>query len=58
MSYFGAVFYRHECTIGGTFFGKRIVFEEMNGFTDIPYSEDSEFCERAAAKYKIMKVII
>lgn len=45
-----------ECTIGGTFFGKRKVFEELNGFSDIPYSEDSEFCERASAKFKIVKV--
>ncbi len=45
-----------DCTIGGTFFGKRIMFEDMNGFADIPYSEDSEFCERASEKYKILKV--
>ena len=45
-----------DCTIGGTFFGKKKVFEELNGFSDIPYSEDSEFYERALEKYKIKKV--
>lgn len=45
-----------ECTIGGTFFGKRQVFFEMNGFNDIEYSEDSDFIERASKKFSITKV--
>lgn len=45
-----------ECTIGGTFFGKRKVFDELEGFSDIPYSEDSEFIERAEKKYNIKKI--
>ncbi|MDQ3021745.1 MAG: glycosyltransferase family 2 protein [Bacteroidota bacterium] len=43
-----------ECIIGGTFFGKRKVFEEMNGFKDV-YSHDSEFYERANKKYLVQK---
>ncbi len=45
-----------ECTIGGTFFGKREVFEEMKGFKNLEYSEDSDFLARAAVKFKIGKV--
>jgi len=43
-----------DCVIGGTFFGKKEVFEKLNGFKDIEYSEDSDFFERA----KFAKVII
>jgi glycosyltransferase involved in cell wall biosynthesis len=45
-----------ECVIGGTFFGKRKVFFELNGFNDLNYSEDSDFFERAEKKYTIQKV--
>lgn len=45
-----------ECVIGGTFFGKRNFFIELNGFTDLNYSDDSDFFERAVNKYKIEKV--
>jgi len=45
-----------ECIIGGTFFGKTEIFRELNGFKNIPYSEDSEFFERASEKYKIANV--
>lgn len=45
-----------QCTIGGTFFGKRKIFIELDGFKDIQYSEDSEFMERAAQKYKVEKI--
>ncbi len=44
-----------DCAVGGTFFGKRSVFTELGGFKNIPYSEDSEFLERASRKFKIMK---
>ena len=44
----------NNCVIGGTFFGKKEVFEKLNGFKDIEYSEDSDFFERA----KFAKVII
>ncbi|MEW6654161.1 MAG: glycosyltransferase family A protein [Bacteroidota bacterium] len=45
-----------ECVIGGTFFGKRGFFIELNGFKDLKYSDDSDFFERAVIKYKIEKV--
>lgn len=45
-----------ECTIGATFFGKRNVFETLNGFKNINYSEDSEFIERAQKIFKVQKV--
>ncbi|MCX7797587.1 MAG: glycosyltransferase [Melioribacter sp.] len=45
-----------ECVIGGTFFAKRYVFFELEGFKDLKYSDDSDFFERAQQKYKIAKV--
>jgi glycosyltransferase involved in cell wall biosynthesis len=45
-----------ECVIGGTFFGKRNVFLELDGFKNLVYSDDSDFLERAEKKYKIAKV--
>jgi glycosyltransferase involved in cell wall biosynthesis len=45
-----------ECTIGATFFGKRKVFLELNGFKNLNYSEDSEFLERAEKRFKVAKV--
>jgi glycosyltransferase involved in cell wall biosynthesis len=45
-----------ECVIGGTFFGKRNVFFELDGFNNLVYSDDSDFFERAKIKYKIAKV--
>ena len=46
----------YECVIGGTFFGKREVFEQLRGFNNIPYSEDFEFLERALKIFKVEKV--
>jgi glycosyltransferase involved in cell wall biosynthesis len=45
-----------ECTIGGTFFGKREVFLSLNGFKENIYSEDSEFLLRAGEEFNIRKV--
>ena len=45
-----------ECTIGATFFGKRCVFQTLNGFKNNIYSEDSEFLKRASEQFKIKKV--
>jgi glycosyltransferase involved in cell wall biosynthesis len=47
-----------ECIIGGTFFGKRKVFIETNGFNNLDYSEDSEFYERASEKFRFVKTNI
>lgn len=45
-----------DCAIGGTFFGKRSVFIELNGFNDLRYSDDSDFLERVEAKFNVVKV--
>lgn len=45
-----------ECVIGGTFFGKREVFVELNGFNDLNYSEDSDFYERAIQNFNVVKI--
>lgn len=45
-----------KCVIGATFFAKRKLFIELNGFRDVPYSEDSEFLERAMNKFIVRKV--
>lgn len=46
----------NECVIGGTFFGKRNLFNIEDGFNDVDYSEDSEFFERIKDNYTIRKV--
>ena len=45
-----------ECAVGGTFFGRRHVFLELQGFRNLHYSEDSEFLDRVKAIYSIDKV--
>ncbi|HMQ68049.1 MAG TPA: glycosyltransferase family A protein [Ignavibacteria bacterium] len=42
----------NDCIIGGTFFGKRNVFETLNGFKNI-YSHDSEFYKRAVEIFNV-----
>ncbi|MCX6152198.1 MAG: glycosyltransferase family 2 protein [Ignavibacteriales bacterium] len=46
----------NQCTIGGTFFAKRKIFIELDGFKNITYSEDSDFLERAEKIFSINKV--
>lgn len=38
-----------QCEVGGTFVVKRDVFQEIGGFDDLPYAEDSRFFEKAVA---------
>lgn len=45
-----------QCVVGATFFGKRSVFELLDGFKNISYSEDYEFFQRAAKQFKVKKV--
>jgi glycosyltransferase involved in cell wall biosynthesis len=52
----GKKIHLEQCAIGGTFFGKRKVFFDLEGFANIPYSEDSDFLERAEEKFNIQKV--
>jgi glycosyltransferase involved in cell wall biosynthesis len=44
-----------KCIIGATFFGKREVFEKLNGFKNV-YSYDSEFYRRAKKQFNIVKL--
>ncbi len=44
-----------DCYIGGTFFGKRNVFLELNGFRNLNYSEDSDLLIRAKNKFNVKK---
>lgn len=46
----------NECVIGGTFFGKKNLFNIEDGFNDVAYSEDSEFFERIKDNFTIRKV--
>ncbi len=45
-----------ECKVGGTFFGKREVFFELEGFRDLKYADDTDFWERANKKFNITDV--
>ena len=45
-----------NCFIGGTFFGKRKVFLELEGFRELEYSEDSDLLIRAQKVFKVQKV--
>lgn len=45
-----------DCVICPTFFGKREVFFELQGFQDIIYGEDTDLWERASRKFKTQKI--
>ncbi|MGJ5672167.1 MAG: glycosyltransferase family 2 protein [Nostochopsis sp.] len=45
-----------ECVLGPTFFGKRQVFLELQGFENIAYGEDTDFWYRAVKFFKTQKV--
>lgn len=45
-----------DCVICPTFFGKRYVFFELQGFQNIVYGEDTDLWERAGKKFKIQKI--
>lgn len=45
----------NDCVIGATFFGKKKIFTELNGFKDM-YSYDSDFYKRAKRKFKIKRL--
>ncbi len=46
----------NDCILGGTLFGRRYVFEELNGFRKVNYSPESDFIERAEKKFSISKL--
>jgi len=45
-----------QCAVGGTFFGRKSLFMELEGFKNLKYSDDSDFLERVEKKYKVIKV--
>lgn len=45
-----------ECKVGGTFFGKREVFFELEGFRNLNYADDTDFWERAEKKFNLAEV--
>lgn len=45
-----------ECKVGGTFFGKREVFFELEGFRDLKYADDADFWKRAEKKFNVRDV--
>jgi len=46
-----------ECVLGPTFFGKRIVFETLEGFRNINYGEDTDFWARASHCFTLKSII-
>ncbi|TCD47140.1 glycosyltransferase family A protein [Chlorobium sp. N1] len=44
------------CIVGGTMFARREVFLDVGGFRALDYAEDTDLWERAAAKWKSMKI--
>ncbi|MBW4613768.1 MAG: glycosyltransferase family 2 protein [Desmonostoc vinosum HA7617-LM4] len=51
----GAKINLRECVLGPTFFGKRQVFFELQGFNNIAYGEDTDFWHRAEKVFKTQK---
>jgi glycosyltransferase involved in cell wall biosynthesis len=45
-----------DCVVGPTFFGKRPVFFELNGFNQISCGEDTDFWQRAEKIFKTKKI--
>ncbi len=45
-----------ECVLSPTFFGKRKVFFELQGFQNIAYGEDPDFWARAEKIFKTQKI--
>jgi len=46
----------NDCILGGTLFGKRKVFEKLDGFKNVKYSPESDFIERAETIFNIIKL--
>lgn len=44
-----------DCVAGGTIFGKKDIFFELDGFLEIPYSSDSNFIDRALSQNFVVK---
>lgn len=46
----------NECCVGGTLFGKRLVFAALKGFKIIDYSSESDFLLRASERFTVVKI--
>lgn len=46
----------HQAAVGGTFFGRRKVFEKLRGFKNITYFDDADFLQRAKKYFRIERV--
>lgn len=46
-----------ECVMTNTFFGKREVFFELQGFNNFAYGEDTDFWLRAEQTFKTQKIL-
>ncbi len=42
-----------DCVIGGTLFGKRVVFTQLGGFCNLDYGEDLDLWTRAQKAFKV-----
>lgn len=45
-----------DCNVGGTFFGKRKVYDAVDGFRDVGYGGDADFIERVSKSFKVQRV--
>ncbi|BAY62572.1 family 2 glycosyl transferase [Calothrix brevissima NIES-22] len=52
----GKIINLRDCILGPTFFGKRYVFFELQGFKNLPFAEDTEFWDRAERIFKTQKL--
>lgn len=50
------IIHLNDCILGGTLFGKKEVFEMLDGFSKVNYSPESDFIERAEGNFKISKL--
>jgi len=46
----------NDCVIGGSLFGKRVLFNSVGGFSNIIYGEDYDLVQRAKPHFNIEKV--
>ncbi len=46
----------NECILAGTLFGKRELFQAIEGFRDIDYGEDPDLWDRASERFSLKKI--
>ncbi|MBD2195177.1 MULTISPECIES: glycosyltransferase family 2 protein [Calothrix] len=52
----GKIINLRDCILGPTFFGKRYVYFELQGFKNLHFAEDTEFWDRAEKIFKTQKL--